>query len=684
VKWIKGNLPHCHTSGGLSNVSFSFRGNNRVREAMHSVFLYHAINAGLDMAIVNPGQLEVYEEIPKELLEHVEDVILNRRADACDRLIELAQGLISCKQTSSASKLEWREQPVEARLKHALVKGVTSHIDEDTEEARIKLGDPLLVIEGPLMDGMNHVGSLFGEGKMFLPQVVKSARVMKRAVAQLIPFIEEAKRQGATQHSAGKILLATVKGDVHDIGKNIVSVVLSCNSFEIVDLGVMVPCQTILDKAQEISADIIGLSGLITPSLDEMVSVAEEMNRRGMKIPLLIGGATTSKKHTAARISPVYPPGAVHVLDASRSVPVASQLCNDAERASFLEGIRQEYSKVREEVEASQQTRKSLSLASSRKNRFSPNWGTDAITTPSQLGVHVLRDISLSTLKKFIDWSPFFLTWEMRGKFPAILESPKWGKEANSLFADAQCLLDRICAENLLHAHAVLGLFPANSTESDDIEVYDSVDDKRVIATVHTLRQQGIKRAKVPNLALADFIAPKSTGIQDYIGLFVVTAGDGAGALAKQFEESGDDYSAIMVKALADRLAEAAAEYLHQQVRTSFWGYSSTEKLSISELIKEQYEGIRPAPGYPACPDHNEKRTIFSLLSATNAIGVELTEALAMTPPASVSGLYFAHPEAKYFGVGRIERDQVIDYAKRKNVEVEEIEKWLQPNLAYK
>ncbi len=685
TRWIKENLPGAKVSGGISNISFSFRGNNVVREAMHSAFLYHAIKAGLDMGIVNAGMIEVYEEIPKDLLERVEDVLLNRRPDATERLIEYAESV-----KGNGKKLEkneeWREWPVEKRLSHALIKGILDYIDEDVEEARQKAGHPLQVIEGPLMDGMHIVGDLFGEGKMFLPQVVKSARVMKKAVAYLIPYIEHAQRNEGDGkiRNAGKILMATVKGDVHDIGKNIVGVVLSCNNFEIIDLGVMVSTDKILEAAIEKNVDVIGLSGLITPSLDEMVYVAREMERRKMDIPLMIGGATTSRIHTSVKIDPEYSGAVVHVLDASRSVPVASKLAASDKkvREEFIREIKEKYKSLREDHSKRRTAKTIISLEEARAKRFQPDWSAYEPATPSFLGIKTMDDIPLNEIVPFIDWTPFFIAWELHGKYPAILEDEKTGEEARKLLADARRLLDRILRENLLQAKAVFGLFPASTINYDDVEIYGDKDGE-AIATLNFLRQQSKKAPSLPNYALSDFIAPKETGKRDYMGAFVVSCGFGADELAMDFEQKLDDYNSIMVKALADRLAEALAEYVHLKVRREYWGYAADESLSGNELIREKYKGIRPAPGYPACPDHLEKRKLFDLLDAEKKIGVKLTENYAMHPAASVSGWYFAHEESRYFGVGKIGRDQVVDYAKRKGMSVEEIEKWLSSNLAY-
>jgi 5-methyltetrahydrofolate--homocysteine methyltransferase len=693
ARWIKKNLPHAHVSGGVSNVSFSFRGNNAVREAMHSAFLYHAIRAGLDMGIVNAGMIEVYEEIPGELLERVEDVLLNRRPDATERLIEYADKI-----KSGGKKLDkddlWRKWPVEKRLSHALVKGIVDFIEEDAEAARQQFGHPLRVIEGPLMDGMNVVGDLFASGKMFLPQVVKSARVMKKAVAYLVPFIEEEQQRETgvgSPRTAGRILLATVKGDVHDIGKNIVGVVLACNNYEIIDLGVMVPQDQILDTALREKVDIIGLSGLITPSLDEMVYVAREMERRRMTLPLLIGGATTSRIHTAVKIAPNYSGPVVHVIDASRSVPVAGSLINkdSAAAAAFARQIRLEYEVLRDDHQKRQGVKNYLSLGEAREKKVDIDWKTASITTPSFLGSRVFSDIELNEILPFIDWTPFFTTWELKGKYPDIFKDPDVGAQAQQLYEEAGALLRRIVDEKLLRAKAVIGFFPANATGDDDVEINlaagESAASGGQIAQrrLHFLRQQNRKAPGLPNFCLSDFVAPGQSGKTDYIGAFVVTAGIGVDELVQAFERDFDDYNSIMTKALADRLAEALAEYMHLKVRTEYWGYAPEETLSNTDLIHERYLGIRPAPGYPACPDHLEKTTLFNILDAERSIGVRLTENLAMHPASSVSGWYFAHPESRYFGVGKIDKDQVVDYARRKNMEVAEIEKWLAPNLAY-
>ncbi len=679
TKWIKDNLPLASVSGGVSNVSFSFRGNNPVREAMHSAFLYHAIAAGLDMGIVNAGQLEVYEEIQEDLLELVEDVLLNRRPDATERLVEFAER-VQFDSVSEEKQAEWRNAPVEERLRHALVKGIVDYVEEDTEEARLKYDKPISVIEGPLMDGMNVVGDLFGSGKMFLPQVVKSARVMKKSVAYLTPFIDKEKAsQGAS--SRAKVLLATVKGDVHDIGKNIVGVVLACNNYEVIDLGVMVSCEDILRRAQEDNVDIIGLSGLITPSLDEMVYNAGEMERLGFKTPLLIGGATTSRVHTAVKIDPNYSGPTIHVLDASRSVPVVSNLVASKQQSEkYLDEYRKEYEKVRADHARRTEAKSIISLEAARKNKVAIDWRQEDITTPSKLGTVAFKKYPLAEIRGYIDWSPFFSTWELSGKYPTILDDKIVGEEARKLFADANRLLDEIVDKGLVVANGVVGLFPANSV-GDDIEIYSDEGRNALLTTVHTLRQQTQKTGNHPNQALADYIAPKTSGVHDYIGAFAVTAGLGADKLVARFEKDHDDYHAIMVKALADRLAEAFAELLHEKVRQQCWGYASDESFTDEDLIWERYRGIRPAPGYPACPDHTEKRILFDLLSAEEVTGVSLTETFAMAPAASVCGVYFAHPQAKYFSVGRIAADQAIDYSRRKDMAVAEVERWLRANL---
>ena len=683
VRWIKQHLPGALTSGGVSNISFAFRGNDVVREAMHSAFLYHAIRAGLDMGIVNPSQLAVYDDVPKDLLELVEDVLLNRRPDATERLVDFAETVKASgeKQETTNEKLAWREWPVAERLQHALVKGITEFIDQDTEEVRSQVARPLDVIEGPLMAGMNVVGDLFGAGKMFLPQVVKSARVMKKAVAYLEPYLQ-AEKEGAARQSAGKILLATVKGDVHDIGKNIVGVVLACNNFDIVDLGVMVPLEKILDEAAAQHADVIGLSGLITPSLDEMVYVAQEMERRGLKTPLLIGGATTSRLHAAVKIAPAYSGPIVHVNDASRSVGVAAGLLGSGKDA-YARTVRDEYETLRHDYAGRQREKTYLPIEAARANGFRADWATTPITRPSFLGTRVLEDYDLAELAQYIDWTPFFYTWELKGRFPRILDDETVGEAATQLYNDAQRMLRQIIDEKLLTARAVLGFWPANTVDYDTIEVYTDETREQLQTEFFTLRQQSEKAAGIPTLAFSDFVAPKDTGRQDYIGGFAVTAGIGIEKLLDQFEKDHDDYSSIMVKALADRLAEAFAERLHQRVREEFWGYAADEHLSNEDLIQEKYRGIRPAPGYPGCPDHTEKITLFELLDAENKTGIRLTENLAMYPASSVSGLYYAHPDARYFGLGRIGRDQVADIAVRKHMPLPELERWLAPNLNY-
>jgi 5-methyltetrahydrofolate--homocysteine methyltransferase len=681
VRWIKQNLPHAKVSGGISNVSFSFRGNEPVREAMHTAFLYHAIHAGLDMGIVNAAQLGIYEEIDPELLGYVEDVLLNRRDDATERLVAFAETIRDGGEKVEAKAAEWRNAPVEERLKHALVKGIVDYIDEDTEEARQLYPRPLEVIEGPLMNGMNHIGDLFAEGKMFLPQVVKSARVMKRAVAVLIPYIEEEKARNCDTSAKAKVLLATVKGDVHDIGKNIVSVVLACNNFDVVDIGVLMPCDKILDAVVKEKPDVLGLSGLITPSLEEMAHVAREMERLGMTIPLIIGGATTSKVHTAVKLAPNYSGAVVHVLDASRSVPVVSNLCNPAQRDGYIAALKEEQEAMRKSHAERTAARKYVSLDAARDNRLAIDWEVATIAKPAQPGVTVLENVTAADLRPYIDWTPFFRSWELHGVYPQILEDEKVGEEATKLFNDATALLDRIASEKLLGIRGVAGIFPANSI-GDDIFVYAD-DERSMIRTVlHTLRQQGEKHGEA-NLALADFVAPRESGVSDWIGCFTVTAGLGIQNLLQEFADQNDDYHRIMTQALADRLAEAFAEMLHEKVRRELWGYAADEKLGNDQLIAEKYQGIRPAPGYPACPDHTEKATIFDLLNAEAATGVTLTETFAMNPAASVCGLYFANPASKYFVLGKIGKDQVEDYANRKGIEVSEAEKWLAPVLNY-
>ncbi len=671
TKWIRANLPGAHVSGGVSNVSFSFRGNNKVREAMHSAFLYHAIAHGMDMGIVNPSMLEVYSDIDPQLLTYVEDVLLNRRPDATERLLELAE-TVKGDGKKKEIDLRWREAGVKERLSYALVKGLVEFIDEDVEECRHLFVRPIEVIEGPLMDGMNTVGDLFGSGKMFLPQVVKSARVMKKAVAYLLPFIE-AEKDGKSSF-AGKILMATVKGDVHDIGKNIVGVVLACNNYEVLDLGVMVPAEKIIQKAIEEKVDVIGLSGLITPSLDEMVHMAKEMERAGLSIPLLIGGATTSKVHTAVKIDQFYNSGqAVHVLDASRSVTVVESLLG-SKKDAFIENLKEEYSRVRVHHEKHRAAKELLSLEDARANKLQLVFNNDTIVTPKKLGVHSL-DVALSELVDYIDWTPFFQTWELHGKFPAILRDDVVGVEATTLFEDAQSMLTSMVNESWVKAKAIFGLFPANSI-GDDVEFTHTDEGNKAVFVQRSLRQQTKKAIGQANIALSDFIAPKDCGIQDYGGAFVVCTGIGLEEHIERFEKDYDDYSSIMVKALADRLAEALAEYLHHLVRTEYWGYENMDSFTKDELIQEKYRGIRPAPGYPACPDHLEKITIFNLLNATEYIGVSLTESLAMTPASSVSGWYFAHPDAKYFGLGKITEEQVYDMANRKNESYDVIARW--------
>lgn len=684
TRWIKQHLPHAKVSGGVSNISFSFRGNDLVREAMHSAFLFHAIKAGLDMGIVNAGQLEVYEEIPKDLLELVEDVLLNRRDDATERLIDFAES-VKQKDKSAVKVDEWRNTSVEERLKHSLIKGIVDFIEVDTEEARKKYDKPLQVIEGPLMDGMSVVGDLFGSGKMFLPQVVKSARVMKKSVAYLIPYIEKEKEESNNKKEAGKILLATVKGDVHDIGKNIVGVVLGCNNYTVVDLGVMVPTDKILDKAIEEKADVIGVSGLITPSLDEMVNIAKEMERRKINLPLLIGGATTSRIHTAVKIAPNFSGTVIHVLDASRSVPVVSNLLSEDKnlKEKFNSDIKNEYEKLRQDHLKKRDTKTFISIEKARDNKFNINWEDEEIVKPNNLGVFVIENQPLDELRNYIDWTPFFITWELKGKYPSIFEDSKTGEEAKKLFNDANILLDKIINEKLLTAKGVYGIFPANTIGYDDIEIYTDDSRQGVKRILHTIRQQFLKSKDEPNIALADFIAPKDSGRKDYIGAFAVSTGFGIETLVEKFEKDHDDYNSIMTKALADRLAEAFAELLHKKVRKEFWGYAKDENFSNDELVKEKYIGIRPAPGYPAQPDHTEKKIIFSLLNVENNINIKLTESLAMYPAASVSGLYFANKNAKYFTSGKIGKDQIFDYHKRKGMSLDEIEKWLGPILNY-
>ncbi|MFZ5609621.1 MAG: vitamin B12 dependent-methionine synthase activation domain-containing protein, partial [Pseudomonadota bacterium] len=683
VRKIKARCPDAKTSGGVSNVSFSFRGNEPVRQAMHSVFLYHAIQAGLDMGIVNAGQLAVYDEIDADLRTRVEDVILNRRPDATERLLEIAGKYKNDGGVKREADLAWRAWPVEKRLAHALIHGINEFIVADTEEARHAAERPIAVIEGPLMDGMNTVGDLFGAGKMFLPQVVKSARVMKQAVAHLIPFIEAEKEASGGLQTKGKVVLATVKGDVHDIGKNIVGVVLQCNNFEVIDLGVMVPAQNILDAALREKADIVGLSGLITPSLDEMAHVAAEMERQGFSLPLLIGGATTSRAHTALRIEPKYQRGAtIHVLDASRAVGVAGALVSEGARRAFLDDVRADYARLRAQREGGGKKESLVPLAEARANASPLDWSVYSPPRPRFLGVKAFEDYPLADLVSRIDWTPFFRAWELAGTYPAILDDEVVGESARQLFADAKAMLDKIIAEKWLTAKAVIGFWPANSL-GDDVVLW--ADEKRgdVRSTVHFLRQQFTKRAGRPNQCLADFIAPRESGKADYLGGFVVTAGHGIEARLAAFKAAHDDYGEILLKALADRLAEALAERLHERVRREFWGYAPDEALSNEAIIGEKYRGIRPAPGYPACPDHSAKPALFQLLEAEKNAGVQLTESFAMVPTAAVSGYYFAHPQAAYFGVARIGRDQVEDYARRRGVTVEQAEKWLRPNLGY-
>ncbi|HEY9126243.1 MAG TPA: methionine synthase [Acidobacteriaceae bacterium] len=685
TRWIKQNLPHAKVSGGVSNISFSFRGNNKVREAMHAAFLYHAIAAGLDMGIVNAGQLEVYDEIEPELKELVEDVLLNRRADATERLVEFGEALKAAGAGAVATEKkaeEWRSGTVEERLSHALVKGIDAYIDQDTEEARAKLGRPLAVIEGPLMAGMSVVGDLFGAGKMFLPQVVKSARVMKKAVAYLTPFMEAEKAELAAQgveiRTQGKIVLATVKGDVHDIGKNIVGVVLACNNYEVIDMGVMVPSEKILERARQEKADIIGLSGLITPSLDEMVHVAREMERQGFKLPLLIGGATTSRAHTAIKIAPHYSEPVVHVLDASRAVPVTTSLLSDEGKSAFVAQHKAEYESVRRSHSAQKQKLVSFETACERRTPIA--WRVEDVAAPEFTGIRVFEDFPLERLREFIDWTPFFHTWELRGVYPRILDDEKQGAQARLLFAEANAMLDRIIAEKLLTARGIYGFFPANAV-GEDVELYADETRTTVRERFHFLRQQSDRSAE-PDISLVDFIAPKETGIADYIGGFAVTSGIGLKEMVERYKAQHDDYNAILAEAVADRLAEAFAECLHKCVRDA-WGYGLQETITHDQMIREEYRGIRPAAGYPASPDHTEKGTLWRLLEVEAKTGIRLTESYAMWPGSSVSGLYFAHPEAKYFSVGKIGRDQVEEYSRRKGMSVAEVERWLGPYLNY-
>ncbi len=699
TRWVRENLPLVSVSGGVSNVSFSFRGNDPVREAMHSVFLYHAIQAGMNMGIVNPAMLEIYDDIPKDLLDRVEDVMFDRREDATERLLDFAE---TVKGTTKESKIDlsWREEPLQNRITRALVKGIDEFILEDIEEARRNADKPIEVIEGNLMTGMNVVGDLFGSGKMFLPQVVKSARVMKKAVAYLLPYIEEEKLknpQAGDSKNAGKILMATVKGDVHDIGKNIVGVVLACNNYEIIDLGVMVPPEKIIATAKEQNVDAIGLSGLITPSLDEMVFLAKEMQRQNFKVPLLIGGATTSKAHTAVKIDPQYECAVVHINDASRAVTVVGDLLKKETSHLYKENLKKDYDIFRKDFLKRQRVKTYISIEEARKNKYKIDWNTSEITKPKQLGVQVLRNFDLSLLEEFMDWTPFFRSWELHGRYPNILKNEIVGEQASELFEDAKKMLQKIISEKLLEARAVFGIFEANTVNDDDIELVpltpkggaNAPNNSSAMAppsgvggTFRTLRQQSKKAKGKPNIALADFIAPKKSGIQDYIGCFCVSTGFGTAELAAKYEKEHDDYNSIMVKALADRLAEAFAEYLHKKVRTEYWSYASEENLSNEDLISEKYKGIRPAPGYPACPDHLEKLTIWEVLKVKENINVELTESLAMWPAASVSGYYFANPEARYFGLGKIKEDQIEDFAQRKNMNLEEATKWLKTNIA--
>ena len=679
TKWIKENLPYASVSGGVSNVSFSFRGNNTVREAMHASFLYHAIRNGMNMGIVNPTLLEVYDEVPEDLMNYVEDVLLDRRDDATERLLDFAENLVGTKKKGKILDNSWRNEDVYSRISHSLVKGIDAFIELDTEEARKNFKKPIEVIEGPLMDGMNVVGNLFGEGKMFLPQVVKSARVMKKAVAYLQPFIEAEKSEG--KQFAGKILMATVKGDVHDIGKNIVAIVLSCNNYEIIDLGVMVPPEKIIETALKEKVDIIGLSGLITPSLDEMVFLVKELEKKKIKIPVLIGGATTSKLHTAIKIAPHYTGIAVHVNDASKAVPVTSTLLGK-NKLNFKKTILNEYQKLRDDFSKRKVEKKSISLDSARANKFKINWNTTKIVKPNNLGIEVLAIEDLSILKDYIDWTQFFRSWNIYGKYPDIFNQEVNGKEAKELFRDANLILEKVIKENLFEAKGVFGIFAANTVNYDDIEVYKNDYSNHVLEKLITLRQQSKKPKGVPNIALSDFIAPKELNIKDYLGVFCVSAGFGCDELSKKYEAENDDYSSLMVKSIADRLVEAFAEYLHKMIRIKYWGYDEKEKLTNEDLIKEKYSGIRPAPGYPACPDHLEKKTIWKILNVETNIGVKLTESMAMWPAASVSGYYFANKEAKYFGLGKINEDQVQNYSLRRKIKTEVAKKWLNTNIS--
>jgi len=678
TKWIRENLPYAHVSGGVSNVSFSFRGNDKVREAMHSAFLYHAIKNGMTMGIVNPEMLEVYDEIDKVLLEHVEDVLLNRREDATERLLDLAESFKGDFKTTEKAIQEWRSGTIQERLTHSLVKGIDEFIETDIEEARLAAAKPIEVIEINLMAGMNVVGDLFGSGKMFLPQVVKSARVMKKAVAYLLPFIE-AQKDGKSS-SAGKVLMATVKGDVHDIGKNIVAVVLGCNNYEIIDMGVMVSPERIIETAIKENVDIIGLSGLITPSLDEMVYLAKELDKLNIRIPIMIGGATTSRAHTAVKIAPEYRETVVHVNDASRAVTVAGNLLNTETNLEYNKAIRSEYDELREGYLNRSRDKNFLTIEQARANKLKLDWDNFTPVTPNVIGAQTI-EVDMETLVAYIDWTPFFRTWELFGKYPAILNDEVVGTEATSLFADAKAMLSQIVSEKRLTAKGIYGIFPANTINDDDIEIQPTTDNPQPI-TFLTLRQQSQKTKGASNLALADFVAPKDSGKTDYMGAFCVTTGFGVDEWAAEFEKDLDDYNSIMVKALADRFAEAFAEYLHEKIRKEIWGYASEEKLSKQDLIEEEYKGIRPAPGYPACPDHLEKPTIWKLLNVEEAIGVKLTESMAMWPASSVSGYYFGNPESKYFGLGKIKEDQVVDYAKRRNIPTETAAKWLNPNIA--
>ncbi|MEO1030216.1 MAG: methionine synthase [Bacteroidota bacterium] len=680
TKWIRENLPYANVSGGVSNVSFSFRGNNVVREAMHSSFLFHAIKHGMNLGIVNPTMLEVYDEIDKDLLEHVEDVLFDRRDDATERLLDFAESVKGQKKTQETETLQWRTEPLQERITHALVKGIDTYINEDVEEARLLAKKPIEVIEGHLMIGMNVVGDLFGSGKMFLPQVVKSARVMKKAVAYLQPYIE-AEKDGKQEY-AGKILMATVKGDVHDIGKNIVSVVLGCNNYEIVDLGVMVPPEKIIETAKQENVDIIGLSGLITPSLDEMVYVSKAMEKERLDIPLIIGGATTSRAHSAVKIAPHYSNTVVHINDASRAVTVVGHLLQK-NNAIYKDQIREEYEMFREQFLKRGKKKEYLSIQEARENKFQIDWNVSEISKPKRLGIHVIEDFDITKLEGFIDWSPFFRSWDLHGKYPDILNDTVVGAQATELFRDAQDMLNRIFKDRLLKAKAVFGLFKANTVNDDDIEILSKENEQNEhIYKFLTLRQQSKKAEGKPNIALADFIAPKTSGREDYMGCFCVSTGFGTQDIATKYEAENDDYNSIMIKALADRLAEAFAEFLHKEVRTHYWNYAKNENLSNEELIKEVYKGIRPAPGYPACPDHLEKKTIWDILKVEETIGVKLTESLAMWPAASVSGYYFANDNARYFGLGKISEDQVEDYSKRRGITIEEAQKWLNPNIA--